>query len=162
MTKKTNYTTSIYPTNTTELAIRKKIAQLQLISILHSSLLTKQPDYLYRLISLHTAPRHLRSSNYTVLTEPSYRRKKLGKRRYFVCASHLWNQLPPSLKTINTSSATFKYKQKKYLIVHDIWTWNIFVFDTLYTCLYLLIHLFIVFYILLSYYKNVIIELVFT
>ena len=44
--------------------------------------------------TLYTASHHLRSSNYTVLTEPSYRRKKLGKRHYSVCASHLWNQLP--------------------------------------------------------------------
>ena len=40
--------------------------------------MSKQPDYLYRLISLHTAPRHLRSSNYTVLTEPSFTVKNLG------------------------------------------------------------------------------------
>ena len=44
--------------------------------------------------------------------------KKLGKCRS-VCAS-LLNQLPPSLKTINTSTTTFKYKLKKYLLVHDI------------------------------------------
>ena len=112
------------------------LAQLKLISILYSSLLTKQPDYLYRLISLHTAPRHLRSFNYTVLTEPSFRRKKLRKCRYSVCASLLWNQFPPSFKTINTSTTTFKHKLKKYLLVHDILTSNIFVFTTLYTCLY--------------------------
>ena len=87
--KKTNYTTSITDLRTRlDWPSAKKIAQLKLISILHSSLLTKQPDYLYRLIFLHTAPRHLRSSNYTVLTEPSYRRNL--------------ESLPPSLKTINT------------------------------------------------------------
>ena len=101
--KKTDYTTSITDLRTQlNWPSAKKIAQLKLISILHSSLLTKQADYLYRLISLHTAPRYLRSSDYMVLTEPSYRRKKFGKCRYSVCASHLWNQLPPSLKTITT------------------------------------------------------------
>ena len=63
--KQTDYTTSITDLRTQlNWPSAKKIAQLKLISILHSSLLTKQPDYLYRLISLPTAPRKLRSSNY--------------------------------------------------------------------------------------------------
>ena len=119
--KKTDYTTSITDLRTQlDWPSSKKIAQLKLISILHSSLLIKQSDYLYKLISLHTSPHHLRSTNYTVLTELSYLRKKLGKRRYSVCASHLWNQLPQSLNAINTSTVTFKYKLKKYLLDHDI------------------------------------------
>ena len=33
-----------------------------------------------------------------------------SERRYSVCASLLLNQIPPSLKTINTSTTTFNHK----------------------------------------------------
>ena len=86
--------------------------------------LTKQPDYIYRIISLDATPCKLRSSNYTVLTEPSFRRKTRGKRRYYVCTSLLWNKLHPSPEPLTN---TFKHKLKKYLIDPDILTSNIFV-----------------------------------
>ena len=113
----------------------QKIAQLKLISILYSSLLTKQPDYRYRLISLHTAPRHIRSSNYTVLTEPSYRRKKLRKRCYSVCTSLLWNLLPTSLKTI-IHQRPLSNINKEVKPCSRYLNFKYIRFATLYTCLY--------------------------
>ena len=84
----------------------------------YSSLLTKQHDYLYQLISLQNATYY---PTYWVLNEPSFYRK------ITVSVATLFDQpllkLSPSIShelIINTTTETFKHKIDNYLLVHDI------------------------------------------
>ena len=79
------------------LKIEQRI-QYKLISFTHNVLTTSQPTYLHNLISLQT-DNNTRSSDVVTLTYPSPTSSlKITDRSFHYASSHLWNQLPVSLR----------------------------------------------------------------
>ena len=81
-------------------------------TITHQALSSKQPIYLYSLLTPARQPRQLRSSNSNLLY-PSVK-TYLGTRAFSVAAPTLWNSLPVSVKSVGNIT-TFRRKLKTCL-----------------------------------------------
>ena len=76
----------------------------------HTLITPSTTYYLYRLISLHTAPRHLRSSYYTVLFERSFHWKKSWETSLLCLRQPSLESNPFIPQNINTLTTTLQYK----------------------------------------------------
>ena len=73
----------------------------------------RHPSYLAELIQEHDSTRRLRSATQSLLIESDYR-LKIGQRSFRCVATNTWNNLPDSLKLVNTLE-TFRKQLKSYL-----------------------------------------------
>ena len=72
------------------------------------------PSYLQELIRLYTPARNLRSSSKSILISPSVKTYFYGGRSFQSAAADLWNNLPESVKSVNTTEI-FKRVLKTHL-----------------------------------------------
>ena len=72
------------------------------------------PSYLQELIRLYTPARNLRSSSKSILISPSVKTHFYGGRSFQSAAADLWNNLPESVKSVNTTEI-FKRVPKNHL-----------------------------------------------
>ena len=87
--------------------------QFKLNLLTHKTLLTGQPSYLRDLLAIFVPRRALRSSNMKFLSVPKVK-TKTGSRAFSSCAPALWNSLPLSLRSID-STPTFRKHLKTHL-----------------------------------------------
>ena len=94
------------------LPIRQRI-DYKVASLVHSIRETSSPPYLTDMVKNYVPSRSLRSGEVNKLDTP---RSKLAMtdRAFFIAAPKVWNNLPPSLRTI-PSSSIFRSKLKTYL-----------------------------------------------
>ena len=72
------------------------------------------PSYLQELIRLYTPARNLQSSSKSILISPSVKTYFYGGRSFQSAAADLWNNLPESVKSVNTTEI-FKRVLKTHL-----------------------------------------------
>ena len=72
--------------------------------------------YIYELLTVYTPSRNLRSSNMSLIKEPTSKRT-WGYRSFSVAAPRLWNHLPTKLKSCH-STTRFKSLLKTHLMSH--------------------------------------------
>ena len=94
------------------LPVERRI-EFKILMMCFKSLHGLAPPYLSDLISWHTPNRRLRSGAQHLLTEPTWRLKTFGYRRFGVAAPRLWNALPITLRSMQDLS-----KFKKGLKTH--------------------------------------------
>ena len=85
-----------------------------LMIIVHKSVHNIAPIYISELLKVYTPPRNLRSSNMSLLKEPTSKRT-WGDRSFSVAAPRLWNHLPTELKSCH-SVTRFKSLLKTHLM----------------------------------------------
>ena len=78
-------------------------------------LLNIAPIYISELLKIYTPSRNLRSSNMSLLQEPTSKRTWGDTRSFSVAAPRLWNHLPPKLKSCH-SITRFKSLLKTHLM----------------------------------------------
>ena len=86
----------------------------KLMLIVHKSFNNIAPIYISELLKVYTPSRNLRSSNMSLLKEPTSKRT-WGDRSFSVAAPRLWNHLPTKLKSCH-SKTRFKSLLKTHLI----------------------------------------------
>ena len=86
----------------------------KLMLIVHKSVNNIAPIYISELLKVYTPSRNLRSSNMSLLKEPTSKRT-WGDRSFSVAAPRLWNHLPTKLKSCH-SIARFKSLLKTHLM----------------------------------------------
>ena len=86
--------------------------------IVHKSFNNIAPIYIYEMLKVYTPSRNLRSSNMSLLKEPTSKRT-WDDRSFSVLAPRLWNHLPTKLKSFH-SKTIFKSLLKTHLM------WKIF------------------------------------
>ena len=72
------------------------------------------PSYLQELTQMYTPARNLRSSSKSLLISPSVKTCFYGGRSFQSAAADLWNKLPESVKSVNTTES-FKRVLKTHL-----------------------------------------------
>jgi hypothetical protein len=72
------------------------------------------PQYLQELLSRHSPPRQLRSSDQNLLTVPHTRSSLVQNRAFSVAGPRLWNELPCAIRS-SPSLTVFKSKLKTHL-----------------------------------------------
>ena len=82
--------------------------------IVHKSVNNIAPIYISELLKVYTPSRNLRSSNMSLLKEPTSKRT-WGDRSFSVAAPRLWNHLPTKLKSCH-STTRFKSLLKTHLM----------------------------------------------
>ena len=87
---------------------------LKLMLIVHKSFNNIAPIYISELLKVYTPSRNLRSSNKSLLKEPTSKRN-WGDRSFSVAAPRLWNHLPTKLKSCH-SIIGFKSMLKTHLM----------------------------------------------
>ena len=87
---------------------------LKLMLIVHKSVTNIAPIYISELLKVYTPSRNLRSSNMSLLKEPTSKRT-WGDRSFSVAATRLWNHLPTKLKSCH-SITRFKSLLKTHLM----------------------------------------------
>ena len=114
--------------------------------IVHKSFNNIAPIYISELLKVYTPSRNLRSSNMSLLKEPTSKRT-WGDRSFSVAALRLWNHLPTKLKSCH-SITRFKlllkthlksqfFKDDVYLYLHcTCISVHNFVFYIIVNCLY--------------------------
>ena len=118
----------------------------KLMLIVHKSVNNIAPIYISELLKVYTPSRNLRSSNMSLLKEPTSKRT-WGDRSFSVAAPRLWNHLPTKLKSCH-SITRFKsllkthlmsqlFKDDVYLYLHCTYiSVHNFVFAITINCLY--------------------------
>ena len=86
----------------------------KLMLIVHKSVNNIAPIYISELLKVYTPSRNLRSSNMSLLKEPTSKRT-WGDRSFSVAAPRLWNHLPTKLKSCH-SITRFKSLLKTHLM----------------------------------------------
>ena len=86
----------------------------KLMLIVHKYVNNIAPIYISELLKVHTPSRNLRTSNMSLLKEPTSKRT-WGDRYFSVAAPRLWNHLPTKLKSCH-SITRFKSLLKTYLM----------------------------------------------
>ena len=109
--------------------------------IVHKSVNNMAPIYISELLKVYTPLRNLRSSNMSLLKEPTSKRT-WGDRSFSVVAPRLWNHLPTKLKSCH-SKTRFKSLLKIHLmmyicncIVHVSRHMMLFLLNCLYSCFF--------------------------
>ena len=128
------------------LPVSKRIV-FKLMLIVHKSVHNIAPIYISELLKVYTPSRNLRSSNMSLLKEPTSKRT-WGDRSFSVAAPRLWNHLPTKLKSCH-SITRFKsllilchnFSKMMYMyvcncIVHVCILVHNFVFAIIVNCLY--------------------------
>jgi hypothetical protein len=69
------------------------------LMILHTSLNKFAPIFLANMFTPSHNPRHLRSSDYNLLSVP-FRRTEMGKRAFSCAAAALWNSIPQDIRDV--------------------------------------------------------------
>ena len=95
------------------LPIKARI-EYKIILLTYKSLKGLAPYYLRSLLSSYAPKRMLRSSAKNLLQTPIARTKAYGERSFSVAAQKLWNNLPDTIKNIN-SLDSFKKNLKTFL-----------------------------------------------
>ena len=85
-----------------------------IVIIVHKSVNNIAPIYISELLKVYTASRNLRSSNISLLKEPTSKRT-WGDRSFSVAAPTLWNHLSTKLKSCH-SITRFKSLLKTHLM----------------------------------------------
>ena len=116
----------------------------KLMLIVHKSVNNIAPIYISELLKVYTLSRNLRSSNMSLLKEPTSKRTRCD-RSFSVAALRLWNHLPTKLKSCH-SITRFKSLLKTHLMSQflkdDVYLYCIvhlshtFVFAITVNCLY--------------------------
>ena len=75
----------------------------KLMLIVHKSFNNIAPIYISELLKVYTPSRNLRSSNMSLLKEPTSKRT-WGDRSFSVAAPRLWNHLPTKLKSCHSKT----------------------------------------------------------
>ena len=109
--------------------------------IVHKSVNSISPVYISELLKVYTPSRNLRSSNMSLLKEPTSKRT-WGDRSFSVVAPRLWNHLPTKLKSCH-SITRFKSLLKTHLMSQ-------FFKDDVYFCTCISVHNFVFCYCLYS------------
>ena len=91
-----------------------QIIVFKLMLIVHKSVNNIAPIYISELLKVYTPSRNLRSSNMSLLKEPTSKRT-WGDRSFSVAAPRLWNHLPTKLKSFH-SITRFKSLLKTHLM----------------------------------------------
>ena len=86
----------------------------KLMLIVHKSVNNIAPIYISELLKVYTPSRNLRSSNMSLLKEPTSKRT-WGDRSFSVAAPRLWNHLPTKVKSCH-SITRFKSLLKTHLM----------------------------------------------
>jgi hypothetical protein len=86
----------------------------KIVLLTFKSLHNIAPSYIKDLLRPYHPGRNLRSANDNLLCQPTYRCKSYGFRSFEVCAPSLWNNLPPSMRKID-SLEVFKRTLKTFL-----------------------------------------------
>ena len=86
----------------------------KLMLIVHKSVNNIAPIYISELLMVYTPSRNLRSSNMSLLKEPTSKRT-WGDRSFSVAAPRLWNHLPTKVKSCH-SITRFKSLLKTHLM----------------------------------------------
>ena len=73
----------------------------KLMLIVHNSVNNIAPIYISELLKVYTPSRNLRSSNMSLLKEPTSKRT-WGDRSFSIAAPRLWNHLPTKLKSCHS------------------------------------------------------------
>jgi hypothetical protein len=94
------------------LPIKSRI-QFKIATLTHKVLSSKEPIYLYSLLSQYSPSRSLRSSNQNLLTQPRTH-SVFGSRAFRSCAPSIFNSLPCEIRSIQ-SVASFRAKLKTHL-----------------------------------------------
>ena len=81
-----------------KLIIKEHVSAIKLMLIVHKSFHNIAPIYISELLKVYTPSRNLRSSNMSLLKEPTSKRT-WGDRSFSVAAPRLWNHLPTKLKS---------------------------------------------------------------
>ena len=76
----------------------------KLLSLTYKVLTTTEPSYLYKLISVGSAPRNTRSSSSVTISRPSSSSLKISNGLFRFASPHLWNQLPVSFRQSTNQS----------------------------------------------------------
>ena len=88
----------------------------KLMLIVHKSVNNIAPIYISELLKVYTPSRNLRSSNMSLLKEPTAKRT-WGDRSFSVAAPRLWNHLPTKLKSCH--SITILSRCLKLILCHN-------------------------------------------
>jgi hypothetical protein len=86
----------------------------KIVLLTFKSLHNIAPSYIKDLLRPYHPGRNLRSANDNLLCQPTYRCKSYGFRSFEVCAPSLWNNLPSSMRKID-SLEVFKRTLKTFL-----------------------------------------------
>ena len=86
----------------------------KLMLIVHKSVNNIAPIYISELLKVYTPSRNLRSSNMSLLKEPTSKRT-WGDRSFSVAAPRIWNHLPTKVKSCH-SITRFKSLLKTHLM----------------------------------------------
>ena len=106
--------------------------------IVHKSVNNIAPIYISELLKVYTPSRNLRSSNMSLLKEPTSKRT-WGDRSFSVAALRLWNHLPTKLKSCH-SITRFKSLLKTNLM-SQFFKEDVYYFVSLHcTCIYISVH----------------------
>ena len=76
--------------------------QFKINLLVHKTLSSGSPSYLYNLLAFHSANRSLRSNDRLLLSEPRTR-TRAGARAFSSCAPALWNRLPYTLRSTQST-----------------------------------------------------------
>ena len=90
----------------------------KLMLIVHKSFNNIAPIYISELLKVYTPSRNLRSSNMSLLKEPTSKRT-WGDRSFSDAAPRLWNHLPTKLKSCH-SITRFKSSCLKLILCHNL------------------------------------------
>ena len=96
------------------LATGKTKDQIQNSSLNFSMFVWHRSSYIQELIRLYTPARNLRSSSKSLLISPSVKTYFYGGRSFQSAAADLWNNLPESVESVNTTER-FKRVLKTHL-----------------------------------------------
>jgi hypothetical protein len=85
----------------------------KIASITYKTLQSKQPSYLFKILTPYSSVRNLRSSDHRLLAVP-FTKTEIGRRAFSYSAPTVWNTLPLSLRS-STSSHSFHRALKTFL-----------------------------------------------
>ena len=88
--------------------------EFKILLLTYKALNDQAPSYLKELIVPYCPARTLRSQNAGLLVTPRISRSRMGGRAFSYQAPLLWNQLPVSVREVDTVS-TFKSRLKTFL-----------------------------------------------
>ena len=89
--------------------------QFKILVLVWRSLNNMGPSYIRDMLSLYTPSRALRSKSEYKLVIPKTRLKSYGDRAFSVAAPTLWNELPLTIRRVQTIDA-FKQALKTFLV----------------------------------------------
>ena len=106
-------TLHLLPRQKEDMKVSQRIV-FKLMLIVHKSVNNIAPIYISELLKVYTPSRNLRSSNMSLLKEPTSKRT-WGDRSFSVAAPRLWNHLPTKVKSCH-SITRFKSLLKTHLM----------------------------------------------